>query len=165
HRRRRVEDTSNRVMILFRRIVGEGLYNHPYAVWLERRENMLCGADRIAHIVQAIEKRDQIVAAVDGVAFRAGHFEPDLVEQAIPAGNVPRILNRTAVVVEAVETRLRKRARHEHGGSPVAAAYVRHGRSAGEPSFHPFECRNPRTQKVLLIVGPEEALGAKKEIR
>src|SRR6185437_4985387 len=126
---------------------------------------MLCRAERIAHIVKAIEKCDEIVAAVDGVAFRAGHFESDLIEQALAAGNVPRILNRTAVVVEAVETRLRKRARHEHGGSPVAAANVRHGRPAGELSFHPFECRNPRTQKVLLIGGPEEALSAKKEIR
>jgi len=44
---------------------------------------MLRRAGRIAHVVQAIEERNQIVSLIRRIALRAGHFERDLILQAV----------------------------------------------------------------------------------
>src|ERR1700760_4428753 len=111
-------------MILLRRVVGKGFDNHPGAIRLERRQHVLRCSRRITHVMQAIEKRNQVVTAVDRVALRTGNLEADLIEKAIASCHMACVLNRPAVIIKPAEARLRKRLRHQHRRSTVSATNV-----------------------------------------
>ena len=54
-RRGRVVDAADRVEVVLDAVVGERLDDQPGAVVVERSEHVARGADRIAHVVQAVE--------------------------------------------------------------------------------------------------------------
>ena len=49
-------------MIVLGRVVGKWLDDHPRAVVVQCLTNMSCGSDRIAHVVQTIEERHEVVS-------------------------------------------------------------------------------------------------------
>ena len=59
----RVEDAADRVEVVLDAVVGERLDDHPGAVGGQRLAHVRGGADRVAHVVQAVEEGDQVVAA------------------------------------------------------------------------------------------------------
>ena len=70
-RRRAVVHASDRIEILLQSIVGERLDHHDMAFGLERRTCMLRCAGRVGHVVEAIEEREDVVAAIVGGGVRA----------------------------------------------------------------------------------------------
>src|ERR1700682_6387574 len=60
-RRGPVEGPPDRIQILFNLVSGKRLDDHPGSVAFQCAANMGRRADRIAHIVQAIEKRYEVV--------------------------------------------------------------------------------------------------------
>ena len=79
----RVHDAANGVVVLLRRVAREGFDDHPNAISLQGLKNVPGGADRIAHIVQTIEKGHQIVAAVGRIILRTGDVKGDTLLQAL----------------------------------------------------------------------------------
>src|SRR4029077_10614322 len=62
-RRHRVEEPADRVQVVLDLVVREGLDQHPRPVAMERAAEMAGGADGIAHVVETIEERHEIVVA------------------------------------------------------------------------------------------------------
>ena len=60
-RRRGVEDTPDRIEILVDFVTGIGLDQQHGSVGSQRGTCVLERADRVAHVVQAIEEADQVV--------------------------------------------------------------------------------------------------------
>ena len=58
-----IKDASDRVEVVFQMIVSKRLDDHPRPVFGQRLLDMLTGADRITHVMQAIKKCNQIIAA------------------------------------------------------------------------------------------------------
>jgi hypothetical protein len=81
------------------------------------------GADRVAHVVQAVEHRHQVVP-VPRVLLGRGDLEARAIADAgfDRCASCPR--DRCLVVVEPHEARTRERLRHQDRRRPVAAADV-----------------------------------------
>ena len=120
------------------------------------------GADRIAHVVQAIEEGDQVVAGA-GEILGACDLEPDAAEHASLARRLARRLDRLGVVVEADEGRVGERLGHEEGRGAVAAADIGHRRAPLELGDHAVERRQPLADQMRVVAGPEEPLGAAEQ--
>ena len=120
-------------------------------------------ADRVAHVVQAVERGDQVVpgAAVGG-------RRPDL--EADPLGHARLLrpaacdLDRSGVVVRADEGRVRERLGHQDRGRAVAAADVGHDRPALQLGHDPVQRGQPLGDQVRVVHGPEEPLAAVKHV-
>ena len=57
-----VVGAADRVEVVLDAVAGARLDDHPGAVGGERLADVARGADRVAHVVQAVEHRDQVVA-------------------------------------------------------------------------------------------------------
>ena len=159
-RRGRVEDAADRVEVVLDAVAGERLDDHPRAVGGERLAHVPGRADRIAHVVQAVEGRDEVVARRREAGGRRD-LEAHAVGDARRRGALARPLDRRRVVVEADEGRARERLRHEDGRRAVPAADVgdaaRRARSfASTPSSAGIHAGT----RLRGVAGAEEALGA-----
>ncbi len=102
-RRQGVVDPSYRIQIVFQFIVGEGLNNHPGSIFAERLQNVVRGADRVAHVVQAVEDGDEIVVfAREILGF--GDLKLHAVGDAFTLGAFAGRLNRLIVIIEPDES-------------------------------------------------------------
>ena len=103
---------------------------------------MAGGADRIAHVVQAVEHRHQVVARRRRTPARARRRK--LTRSATPAscGPLARGLDRPVVVVRADERRVRERLRHQDRRGAVAAADV------GDAARRARACRRRRRARA-----------------
>ena len=63
-RRERIVGTSHRVEVLLHAVAGVRLDDHPRAVGAQRQADVARGPDRVAHVMQAIEHRHEVVVAV-----------------------------------------------------------------------------------------------------
>jgi hypothetical protein len=85
---------------------------------------MFHGADRIAHVVQAIEEANEVI-----VLYRVGLCGVDVELHAIVQPRIlcrlTRGLDRAGVIFESKETRVGKCLRHQPRGDAVTAADVR----------------------------------------
>src|SRR6516162_8963751 len=81
---------------------------------------MRCRARRVAHVVQAVEKGDEIE-----ILFRIILGRPDLeagIRRDIALSGVrSRVLDRARVEVVTDKLRVRKRLRHDYGGQALTA--------------------------------------------
>ncbi len=77
-RRGRVEDAADRVEVVLDAVVRERLDDHPGAVRRERLAHVPRRADRVAHVVQAVEERHEVVAGAR-VSLRRRDLEADAV--------------------------------------------------------------------------------------
>ena len=99
---------------------------------------MARGADRVAHVVQAVEHRHEVVA---GAAVRRRRLRSrSVTRSATPAscGALARGLDRAVVVVGADERRVRERLGHQDRRGAVAAADV------GDAARRARACRRRR---------------------
>src|SRR5262249_22941341 len=132
-------------------------------VRLQRGTHMGRGADGVAHIVQRIEDRHEIVALAR-IVFGRGDLK------AYPVGNPclsrtrPRRFDRCLVVIEAREVGVWVGLGHQDGRGAVAAANVDYARSGLELSFDAIERRDPARHKVGGIAAAEKALDAVEEL-
>src|SRR5208283_5932516 len=69
------------------------------------------------------------------------------------------------MIVEAEESRFRKRLRHQDDRRAVTASDVRDARAAFEFFFDAVERGNPLCHQVHRVAGAEEALGAAEQTR
>lgn len=121
-------------------------------------------ADGITHVMEAIEKGDEVVPSIHGVALRARDFKADLVEKAIAPGNVTRVFDGAAVVIESVKAGLGKGPGHEDSGCAVTAADISDSSAGIQLVDGAIERGEPGTEQVLLVVGTKESLGTEKEV-
>src|SRR5271163_555742 len=87
-------------------------------------------ADRIAHVVQAIEEGDQVESS--RVSLGRSALEGGAIGDASFARRFAGTIDRRLMIVEAKELRFRKRFRHQDYRSAVAASDVRDARAALE---------------------------------
>ena len=73
-RREAVVGAADGVEVVLDAVAGGRLDDHPGAVGREHLADVPRGADRVAHVVQAVEHRHQVVAAA-GVARRRRDLE------------------------------------------------------------------------------------------
>ena len=125
----------------------------------ERAEHVPGRADGVAHVVQAVEHRHQVVA-VAGVSGGGRGLEAHAIPDAGLLGPSPRGLDRAGVVVGADERRARERAGHQDRRRAVAAADVGDAGAALEPLDDAVERGQPGRDQVGVVAGPEEALAA-----
>src|SRR5262249_45981023 len=111
HRRSGVVDAADRVQIVFEPVAGDRLDDHPRAVGLQGWPAMRRRARRVAHIVQAIEKGDE-VKIFFRIVLRRPDLEPGVRGDAVLAGMSLRMLDRAWMEIVADELRLRKSLRH-----------------------------------------------------
>ena len=100
------------------------------------------GADRVAHVVEAIEERDQVVAGA-GEALGVGDFEAAALGDAGFLRGGGSAVHRRAVVIETDERGLGEGFGHHDGGGAVAAADVGDFRAALQLRLHSFQRRQP----------------------
>ena len=162
-RRHRVEEPADRIQVVLDAVAGERLDEEPGAVRCERLADVARGADRVAHVVQAIEARDQVVAGA-GKRLGRGDLEADAIGDAGVARPLARPLDRRRVVVEADEGRARERLGENDRRGAEPAADVGDARAAAELLLHAVERRNPVGDEVRVVAGPEEALDADEEV-
>ena len=143
-------------------VVCERLDDHPGAVGRERLVDVRGRADRVAHVVQAIEYAHEVVVAA-GIVLRRGDREARAPLDPGLLGELARALDRGVVIVEAEELRVGKGFGHDHRRSPVTAADVGHLGSAFELLLHSLERGDPLADEVALIPRPEETLGAAEQ--
>ena len=140
-------------------IAGEWLHDQPRAVVVERLEHVSGGAHGIAHVVQAVEGRDEVVAGAR-VLLRGGGAEPHAVAQAGLVRACGRLVERALVAVEAGELGRRERLGHHQRGGAVAAADVGHARARQQLGLDAVERGDPRRHEVRAVGGPGEARGS-----
>ena len=71
-RGRGVEDAAHRIEIVLKPVMGERLDDHPYAVRREGFADVAACADRVPHVVQTVEHRDEVIAARGKALGRRG---------------------------------------------------------------------------------------------
>src|SRR5690606_33094176 len=152
--------------IVFDTVAGGGLHDHPGAVVGDHLAEMPGRTDRIAHVVEAVEHRDEVVgSAGDGV--RTGRFEGDVAYRVRPrpGGALPGDLDRRRVNVAALERRPWERLGHQPRRRAVTAAYVGDRGAGGELVEHPVECGQPLGEQMCVIGGPEEPFAPDVHVR
>ena len=122
-RRAGVVEPAHRVEVLLDPVRGEGLDEQPRAVGRERLVDPPGGPHRVAHVVQGVEHRHQVVAGA-AEALRGGHLEGDPVADPGLGGVLARQLDRFGVVVRADDGGARIGLGHQHRRRAQAAAEV-----------------------------------------
>src|ERR1700722_7247417 len=102
--REAVVNAADGIEIVLELVVGKGLDDHPGAIFGERLKNVLRRADGIAHVVQAIKHRNEIVF-FPGKFLGGGHIEADAIDQAVAFSGCACAFNGLVVIIEAEEMR------------------------------------------------------------
>jgi hypothetical protein len=144
--------------------MGEWFDQHPRAGGVERSTHVVPHADRVTHVVQRVEEREQIVAAT-GIVRGARDLEGDAIIQTLPLRGLARPLDRLTVVVETHELGGWERLGHEPRRGPVTAADVGDAAALLELGLHAVEGGDPGRHEVDGVPKAEEAFGAVEEGR
>src|ERR1700722_13829711 len=138
--RGRVVDPAHRIDVFLQPVVREWLDDHPGAVFLEGLPDVRRGADRITHVVQTVEHRDEIVIAAR-VGLRAGDFEANPVIETGLLCTLARAHDGRLMVVEADEFRGGVSLRHDDRGRAMSAAHIGDARAGLQFRLHPLQGR------------------------
>ena len=158
-RREPVERPPHRVQVVLDAVARVRLDDHPRPIRRERRANVPGCADRVAHVVQAVEHRDEVVALA-AVPGGGRDLEADPVAHSGLLGARPSRLDRPLVVVRADELRVRVCLRHQDRRGAVAAADVGDECAALELVDDALERWQPLRHQVGVVAGAEEPLAA-----
>ena len=123
---------------------------------------MASRAGGVAHIVQAVEYRDQIVI-LSRIPLGRGHLEGHPVADSLPLRRLPRAGNRLVMIIESEELRFRECFRHQDRRSAFAAAHISHPRSCFKFLGHALKRRNPRGDKIRGIARAEKPFAPMKD--
>ena len=119
--------------------------------------------ERVAHVVQAVEGGDQVVAGA-GEGRGRGDLEAHPVGDAGVAGPLARQLDRLVVVVRAGEPGVRVLLREQDRGRAEPAADVGDGGAGPQLVLHAVERRDPGRDQVGDVAGAEELLAAGEHV-
>src|ERR1700733_16005094 len=100
--RKRIVDSANRIQVVLKVVIRERLNNHPRSVVLNRTPDMRGSAHRIAHVMQAIEDRNEVVIA-SGKFLRSGDLECDAIRHTCLLRRSSCQFDGFIVVVKSVE--------------------------------------------------------------
>ena len=161
-RRGRVEEAAERVEVLLDAVAGERLDEQPGAV-RPSVAHVRGGADRVAHVVQAVEERDEVVA-LPGNSFAARDLEASPDRRRPPRARARARARSTARGSRSRRSSTRERLRHDDRRRAVPAADVGDARAALELRLR--RRRGPgstATTRLRVVAGTEEPLGALEE--
>src|SRR5690242_13087521 len=118
---RSIKRAPNRVEIVLQLIAGKRFDDHPRTVLLKPAVHVSGRTRRIAHVMQAIEKCDEIIVFARK-RFRAGHLKLDPVAYARSARALLCRFYRLVMVVESGKLGFRVGFRHQdrRGAQPAA---------------------------------------------
>src|SRR5215470_12440138 len=111
---------------------------------------------RVAHVVQTVEKGDQIEILLR-ITLGRRDLEAGVCRDAVLPGMRRSVLDRAWVKVVTDELRLRKRLRHQYGGPAVPAPDVGDFGAALQFCNHAVERRKPIAHQSVVVAGPKEA--------
>src|SRR5258707_5904002 len=117
----------------------------------------------IAHVVQAIEKCDEVVV-VPRIVLGLRDFKSNAVADTGFLRALPRGLDRLIVIVEADEFRLRVGLCHQDGRGAEAETDVSHFATALQSGVDAFQRRNPRRNQIRRIARAEKSFGADEQL-
>ena len=158
-RREAVVGAAERREVVLDAVAGGGLDDQPRPVAVEPLVHVARGAGRVAHVVQAVEHRHQVVlAAGEGGGVRG--LEAHAPGHARLLGAPPRGRDRRDVVVGAREGRAGEGPRHQDRRPALAAAGVGHAPAALELADDAVERRQPRPDEARRVRGAGEAVAA-----
>jgi len=154
-----VEQRRHRVgcQVLLVVVQREWLDEQHRAAGFEMLPRVPCGADRIAHVVQAVEEADEVEAA--GVLVGGHGLEHDPVGYAGLLGPLARGGDRRLVEVEPPEPGAGERLCHDDSGGAVTAADIGDPGAGGQLGADVIQGRDP-VAKVSPVSGAEQPLGA-----
>src|SRR5208283_5152696 len=119
------------------------------------------GADGVAHVMQTIENRDEVVV-LSGILLGLGLLEREPIGNPFTLGRITSCLDRFVVIIEAEEVGLGKRFRHQHCGSTLPTSHVGDARAGFELFLYIMERGNPRAHQIGSVTGAEELLAPVK---
>src|SRR5579875_78156 len=118
---------------------------------------MTGSAGGVAHVVQAVEHRDQVVTmAREG--SRGRYFEAHPLRDTSSSSAFSRRFDGTFVVIRPKEHGRAEGLGHEHCGSAMATAHVSHLRSPFQLIYDAVTGRQPFVDKVGVVTRTEETL-------
>ena len=133
--------------------------NHPGAFRSQLLVHVARSPNRVAHVVQAVEHGDEIVARARKVG-RATHLEVGMVAEAGGRSVLAGALDQRLVRVEAGDGRFRVSLRHQERGGSEPTADVGDRGADSKFALDAFERRQPGADQIGTVSGPEEALAA-----
>ena len=116
-------------------------------------------SERVAHVVQAVERRRQVITGA-GEARRRRDLEPDPIGDAGVGGSLAGDLDRLVVVVRPGEPRVGVLLGEQDGGCAEPAADVGDRGAGPQLVGHAVQRRDPGRDQVGGVAGPEELLAA-----
>ena len=122
------------------------------------------GAGRIAKVVEAIKKGDEVVAARVREIGGAGDIEVRAAAESALESLLARVRDRRGMIIESVKLGVRIGLRHDERRGPVAAADVGNGCSGLEFPCNSVQGGDPLGDQVRRVPGPEKALRAFEKI-
>src|SRR5271157_3459588 len=102
HGGRSIEDPPDGMQVALDIVFRARLDNHPRPARHQRTKDVFRRSHRIAHIVQTVEERDQVIV-VARVSLGRGYFEDDAISHARLRCQRARPLDRSRVVIETDE--------------------------------------------------------------
>jgi len=151
------------VEVLFDPVARARLDDHPRPVRVERRADVARRASGVAHVVEGVEHRHEVVAAAR-VRVRGGDLERHAVGDAGLLGAPAGDLDRGLVRVIAVEPGARKRLCEQDRGQAVTAADVGDESPGAQLLLDAVERRNPLVDQARAVDDAEQALDAVEEV-
>jgi hypothetical protein len=161
--REAVVQPPDRVEVVLLAVAGGRLDQQPGAVVGEGAADVGGRPGGVAHVVEAVEGRHQVVA-VPGEGAGRGGLEADPVGDAGLGGGLAGPVDRPLVVVEPGEGRLRVGLGHDDGRGAVAAADVGDPRPRLELGLDPVQGRDPGLDQVGPVAWREEHLAAVEDL-
>src|SRR5512133_2416994 len=112
--------------------------------------------------MKAIHKTYQIVLAFSKAVSRY-LFKSDIIKIFI-LSPLLCYFNRSGMIIETIELRIRVILSHNNGGCTVSASDIGYPTANPETLTKPVERRKPIVNKILTIARPEERFCSKKQI-
>src|SRR5208282_1054623 len=157
-----VKCAANRIEIVLQLVAREWLDDHPGAILLEPAVHVRRSARGVAHVVQTIEERHEVVVLARK-RFRAGYFELDAVPYACIARALFGGFDRFVVVIESGKLGFGIGLGHQNRRCAQTTAYVGDPRSAFQFFIYALERRNPRSDEICSIARPKKSFRAHKQ--
>jgi hypothetical protein len=158
-----VVDAADGIEVVGDRVAGVGLDDEPGAVGGKRLTDVAGGSERVAHVMQAVERRGEVVTGAGKLAG-LGDLEAHPAGDPGVGGPLAGDLNRPVVIVRAGEGRIRVLTGEQDRRCAEPAADVGDPGAGAELAVHSVQRRDPRCHQVGDVAGPEEQFTAAEDI-
>src|SRR5262249_8327814 len=160
-----IEQSSHQIDIFFQTIRAVWLGPQINAIVAESASNSVQSPPGIDHIVNAVERADQIVLWLCRNAVGRLTDETYSVGDASLHGIILRVRNRSCVVIDSCEFGIRKCLRHLYQGLPGSASDIGDIDSGIQPVNQTRYGWQSHTDQEINVAWPEKALDAADNVR